>query len=231
VKTIGIIGGLGPQATIDFEERLHKVSQKLIKKYRNEGYPPIITYFFRKPPIKLTKNGTVVIPLRPSTDFLKIIKKVANLANFLVVPSNTPHVFAKEIEKVSGKKFLNMIDLTIDEIKKLNFKKVGILAIGHTLSSGLYQKKLDEIHVSWITVDQSFEQKLDNAIFLLMEGNPKPLEKITNEAIKILREQEAEAIILGCSELPLAIDWTRKMKNLINPVDLLAEAAIKESMK
>ena len=49
MKTIGVLGGLGPQATMDFEERIHTVSQQLIPQHGNSGYPPMVVYYYRHP--------------------------------------------------------------------------------------------------------------------------------------------------------------------------------------
>lgn len=48
MKTIGVLGGLGPQATMDFEARLHAVSQQLIAPHANRGYPPLLVYYYRQ---------------------------------------------------------------------------------------------------------------------------------------------------------------------------------------
>ena len=50
MKTIGVLGGLGPQATMDFERRLHRVAQRLIAPRMNSGYPPMVVYYHRHAP-------------------------------------------------------------------------------------------------------------------------------------------------------------------------------------
>src|SRR5690242_10333772 len=62
MKTIGVLGGLGPQATMDFEARVHRVAQRLIPADRNGGYPPMVVYYCRHPPVLLTDRGTPQIP-------------------------------------------------------------------------------------------------------------------------------------------------------------------------
>ncbi len=48
MKTIGVLGGLGPQATMDFEARVHRAAQKLIPQLKNAGYPPMLVYYFAR---------------------------------------------------------------------------------------------------------------------------------------------------------------------------------------
>src|SRR5688572_14845591 len=62
MKTIGILGGLGPQATTDLEARIHLVSQKLIPQHQNTGYPPVIVIYHRHVPVLLKEDKTPVVP-------------------------------------------------------------------------------------------------------------------------------------------------------------------------
>ncbi|HSH79855.1 MAG TPA: hypothetical protein VLA19_15120 [Herpetosiphonaceae bacterium] len=58
MKTIGLAGGLGPQATMDFEARVHRVAQELVPQHGNEGYPPMVVVYFREPPVSLPSTAT-----------------------------------------------------------------------------------------------------------------------------------------------------------------------------
>ena len=64
MKTIGVLGGLGPQATMDFEARIHRVAQRLIPPNKNGGYPPMVVYYCRHPPVLLTEEGKPRLPFR-----------------------------------------------------------------------------------------------------------------------------------------------------------------------
>ena len=59
MRTIGVLGGIGPQATMDFEARVHRVAQRLVPAHYNEGYPPMVTVFLRHPPV-LVEDGARV---------------------------------------------------------------------------------------------------------------------------------------------------------------------------
>lgn len=227
MKTIGIIGGLGPQATIDFEQQVHYAAQQYLQQFENRGYPPMLTYFLRDPPFKLNHDGTIPSVLTPHSHLLEVAKMLATNADFLVIPSNTPHIFIDEIEKAAGKKVLNMISITIEEIKRRNHRKVGIIAIGHTFRRGLYQKPLEELRIPWEGIDEKTSKRLDKAIFAVMEGrNTQEDAVIAREAVEDLRRKKTDGIILGCSELPLLLKSDVKAKDIINPTELLAKAAV-----
>ncbi|MFZ4663434.1 MAG: hypothetical protein ACOYNY_40890 [Caldilineaceae bacterium] len=57
MKTIGVLGGIGPQATMDFEQRLHQAAQRLIPRRGNSGYPPLVVYYHRRPPVLIVRRG------------------------------------------------------------------------------------------------------------------------------------------------------------------------------
>ena len=56
MMTIGVLGGLGPQATMDFEARVHRVAQELIAPNVNSGYPPMVVYYYRFVPPRCDRN-------------------------------------------------------------------------------------------------------------------------------------------------------------------------------
>ena len=64
MKTIGVVGGIGPQATMEFERQVHRVSQRRLPQFANGGYPPMVVLFHRRPPILLDAYGQPVRPVR-----------------------------------------------------------------------------------------------------------------------------------------------------------------------
>src|SRR6478672_4321010 len=112
MKTIGVIGGLGPQATMDFEARVHAVSQRLIPPHFNSGYPPMVVYYHRYPPLVVDERGMPILPRRPEEHLTAVLDKLGEIADFLVITSNAPHLFQGLIEEKSGRKVLSMIDVT-----------------------------------------------------------------------------------------------------------------------
>lgn len=226
MKTIGVIGGLGPQATIAFEEAVHKVSGELIVHFENQGYPPMVVYYLRNAPMVLAE-GKPKLPLEADPRLLEAVRKVSQIADFIVIVSNTPHIFLSQIKDVAAKPVVGMIDVVVNEVKARGLKKVGLLAVGHTLRSGLYQTPLGEIGVQIEQVqDEDLLSKIDRAIFAVMEGE-KPSADVVLEGIEKLKAIGVEAIILGCTELPLILGAENEGQELIDPAKLLAEAAVR----
>jgi aspartate racemase len=82
MKTIGILGGVGPQATMNFEEHVHQVSQQLIPPLFNSGYPPMIVFYHRHAPIQINKDLTPVFPIQPDDELLNAAKRLGVMSDF-----------------------------------------------------------------------------------------------------------------------------------------------------
>ena len=232
MRTIGIIGGLGPQATMDFEARVHAVSQTLIPQHENQGYPPMLTWYLRHPPMRCDGIGNHRdLPFEPHPHLLEAAAHLGRLTDFLVIPSNTPHLFLQQIEQSAGREVLSMIDLVMREIKRRSAKRIGILAIGFTLQHRLYQDSLEEAGMSWETIEEDMASDLDRAIFNFMQGKgSSDNSAVAFKAVQSLRKKNVDCIVLGCTEVPLLLGEQILATDLINPVQLLAEAAVKYAL-
>jgi len=225
MKTIGIIGGLGPQATVDLEMRIHKVAQQVLPQVQNGGYPPMIVEYYRHPPILLKENNLPVFPLQIDPRLLAVAKSLGAMADFLVMPTNGVHRFQKEIENASGRAMLSIIDATMDEVKKRKWKRVGVLGL---MTMEIYTRKLTEMGIAFETINDELQKKIDKTIFRVMEGRDDENDRaLMLEAIGQLRSKNVDGIIPGCTEIPLLLDKEMDSDDLVNPAQLLAEAAVK----
>jgi aspartate racemase len=232
MKTIGVLGGLGPQATMDFEARVHKVSQALIPQSWNTGYPPMVVYFHRYPPFVVDEYGIPAPPIRPDPHLMQGVGKLGEMVDFIVIPSNAPHTFKRLIEEATGHKVLSMIDATTDEVRRLGWRRVGLVGLGEPR---IYQEPLDGMGIAHETLsgeDGGLRTRLDRKIIAFMEGQAGPEGcALAAEAIEALRARGVDGIILGCTEIPLLLGEATQAPDLINPAQLLAEAAVRFAME
>ena len=224
MKTIGILGGFSPQATLDFEARIHQVSQRLIPQQVNGGYPPMIAYYHRRPPV-LTKDGFMpVLPLQPDPALLEAARYLGTKADFLVVTANGPHVFQDQFVQAAGRQVLSMISLTLEEVKRRGWKRVGLLGFPDP-SVIVYAQPLSEMGLACEVIDARLQAQLNADVLALMEG--RTTGTAAQDAVGALRQKTVDGIILGCTEIPLLLGAQAEQLNLINPLALLAEAAVK----
>jgi aspartate racemase len=228
MKTIGVLGGLGPQATMDFEVRVHEVSQRLIPQAGNSGYPPMVVYYHRHPPVVTDEHFKPVFPIQPEPHFGEAVRKLGKMADFIVITANGPHMMLDFIEQTSGRKVLSMIELALDEVQRLGWRRVGVLGLG---DPAVYREPLDELGIPYEVLSGEsggLRDRLDQAILALMAGEAGPEGKTTaQEAVDTLRATGVDGVILGCTEIPLLLGNASEAPDLINPAPLLAEAAVR----
>ncbi len=224
MKTIGVLGGLGPQATMDFEERLHRFSQTVIPQSGNSGYPPLIVYYHRNPPILFGEDGQPIHPPQPDPRLLQAVKQIGQMADFLVITANGPHIFQADIEKASGLPLLSMVGETLAEVDRRKWQKVGVLGLGKPT---VYLKPLAEKDVICETIPDLLQKELDEAILGLMAGKVDDVTTaVAWKAINYLQAEGVDGIIPGCTEIPLLLGGIDAEPDMVNPSQILAEAAV-----
>ena len=229
MKTIGVLGGLGPQATMDFEVRLHRESQRLIPPRMNGGYPPMVVHYHRRPPFMLGDKGLPRMPIEPDPSLLEAARQLGAVADFLVITSNGPHLLQAEIERAAGRKVLSMIDVTLDEVRRRGWTRVGVVGVGDPF---IYTRRLDSLAVAHEVLEPERREPIDAAIFRVMEGREDDSDRrLVHDAVAWLRGRRVEGIILGCTELPLLLREHAEGADLLNPAQLLAEAAVRLALE
>lgn len=128
IKTIGVLGGMGPQATMDFETRVHTISQRLIPQFANSGYTPMVVYYHCAFPFVLDERHKPVLPLQPEPHLVAKLAKLGEMVDFIVMTSNAPHMFRDLIEQTSGRKVLSMIDVTLEEVRARGWQRVSTIS-------------------------------------------------------------------------------------------------------
>lgn len=228
MKTIGVLGGLGPQATMDFEARVHRVAQALIPPQANSGYPPMVVVYFRQAPIATDADHLPVFPMQPNPQILDTVARLGAWADFIVITANGPHMVADALAQAAGRPILSMIDLTLAEVQRRGWQQVGVVGLGEPR---VYTEPLQQAGLAYETPDPALQQPLDQAILALMEGRDTPeMTAAAQAVIDAFRAHAVDGIILGCTEIPLLLKAAAAAPDLINPAQLLAEAAVREAL-
>ena len=226
MKRMGVLGGMSAQATMDFEARVHEASQRLVPQQWNGGYPPMVVWFHRRLPVRLGEDDRPIVPMELDPQLLEAAAWLAGVSDFLVVPCNTAHIGLRELTKAAGCPVLSMIDVTVDEVVRRGWKRVGVLGFNGPPPFYLDPLRQREIHCE--TIDARSQAPLDAAIRAVMEGRDGPVETAgALAAVAALRAAALDGIVLGCTEIPLLMREARKAVDLIDPAALLAEAAVR----
>jgi aspartate racemase len=202
-RLVGILGGMGPLATADFY-------QKIITETRAEfdqEHLPVIIHAVPQIPDRseyLIRGGASPAPA--------MILGARNLehmgAELLVIPCNTAHYWHKEISDSVGIPVLHVVEATLQEIKNtaITPRMVGLLGTLGTLKGGLYQKHLQELDIEWIhPTETEMLGLVTNGINAVKAGNLSRGTSLLTEAADSLVERGASAVVLACTEIPMAL--------------------------
>jgi aspartate racemase len=213
---------------MDFEVRVHRSAQRLLPQDGNSGYPPMVVYYCRHPPVLVTDGRKPRLPLEPDPRLLNAARWLGSLADFLVITSNGTHAVQAQVEQAAGRKVLSMIEATLQEVRRRRWQHVGVLGLGNPV---VYTRRLAEMGIACKTADDASRDALDAAVFRVMEGrDDAESSAVARQTIAALRDKGVDGVILGCTEIPFLLRETAGQADLINPVELLAEAAVREAM-
>jgi len=204
MKTIGIIGGLGPESTVDYY-------QSIIKAFRVEGSlaaPEIIIY---------SVNIEEVLGLVAAKEWnhlvYLLVAKIKALhragADFAVISANTPHIVFDEVQAKSPIPLLSIVTATLNKAKDLKLKKVGLLGTKFTMAENFFSPPFSAQGITVVVpapADQDYiHEKLMREIELgiIVDETRKGLLAVIE---RMTAKEEIDAVILGCTELPLILD-------------------------
>ncbi len=228
MRTIGVLGGIGPQATMDFEARVHVVSQRLIPQRLNQGYPPMVTVYLRQPPVLFEPDGRPREPLEIEPSVLDTSRRLGQWADLIVSPCNTVHQFLDEVRDAAGCEMISIVDVTVAELRRREPERVGLLGLG---IPQVYAERFERERIDVVTPPAGLRERLDDAILRLSEGVTEARHRSTaREAVDSVRAAGATVTVLGCTEIPLLLEAHSRAADLVDPAALLAEAAVRRAI-
>jgi len=231
MKTIGVIGGISAQATMDFEARVHQVSQRLIPQHGNEGYPPMVVVYFRQTPVVLPADGSIPTTRPPINPHLQeAARRLGAWADFIVIMANGMHAYQSEIEQAAGKPVVSMVDAVMAEIQRRGLKHIGVVDFRPAFIS-VYAPRLEKVGLAFEPTPPELMPGLTQVMHAVAEGRAGKDERASVlETMGYLRQKQVDGIILGCTEFPLALQEADKTGEVINPAALLAEAVVRYAL-
>jgi len=226
-KVIGILGGMGPEATIDIFQKIVRLTDAK----RDQDHFHIIIDNNPKIPDRTSsiENGDKRI-VSYLTETAGNLERAG--VDFIIIPCNTAHYYFEEIEKSVQVPIINMIKETVNQVIKANISPVGIMATIGTIRTKLYQNELKNNNIPFMLPGVNSQRNIMEAIMQIKAGNDKKLiSKILYKEAKKLIKTGAKALILGCTEIPLAFPFDRIKVPVFDATIILAQSAIEFAKK
>lgn len=224
-RAIGIIGGMGPEASVYMYNLLIEQSIKFYRAKNNEDFPEVILYSIPVPDfISSEKNKKKALRI-----LLNSVNKMNKLdLGSLSIACNTAHLLLPELQRFSKTSFTSMIEEVVKNVIKDKIKKVGLLSSPITIKSELYQVALQKENINIILPSDSEIKLLNKIIRNIIAGKTEEYDsrQLVNIANKLIR-RGAQGIILGCTELPLVFPKEFN-KTVFNSVKILSLALLQK---
>lgn len=224
-KTLGIIGGLGPETTADFYLEVVFACSKINRRRPQMLISNVaIPLKIEKEIITEAKNEKNILPFL--IDAAKQLEKGG--ADFIAIPCNTVHIFIKEIRKSVNIPVLSIIEETSNFLKKEKIKKVGLLATTATIKNKLFDVHLKQSGIKIKTPDDSNQLRMGIIINRLV--NNKHSDKDKKELMGIINKLKVKSVILACTDLQILNPKCNGVK-IFDTMDILAKATIREQLQ
>ena len=227
---IGILGGMGTQAGLDFCSKLAKLNRGKA----DQKYPLFVLYNKSNIPDRkqnLKKYNKVLKSLVEGCKFLQ-----NNKCKFISIPCNTAHYWYKDLKKKIKIPILNMPEIVYSNVKNNLQKnsKIGLLATEATIKTGVYSYYFNKKFLLILPNTTLQQRSVNKSIKLVKMGKTKEAERVIKPAVNYLIKKKCKKIILGCTELPIAIfayksfKKAKLSKTFMDPNLILAEASMKK---
>jgi aspartate racemase len=228
MKTLGIIGGVGPESTIDY----YRSIIALYRQRKTDGsYPQFIINS-----IDLKKELDLIIAndLVGTTRFLlDEIQKLARAGvDFALIASNTPHIVFDDLQRQSPIPLISIVEATCKTAKAMKLKRIGLIGARFTMQGNFYPKVFTGEGIELVVpepddqayVHDKYMNELVNGVFL-----PATRERLLAIVDRLQEKANIEGLILGGTELPLILrDESHNGIPFLNTAKIHVEAAVAE---
>lgn len=220
-KTIGILGGMGPDATAYFYRLIIEKSRSDFGALHNDDYPNILIHSIPVPDFISNQEhlSEALTILEDST------ANISNNCSIMCIACNTAHILIDKLQLKTKTPFISMVEETAKFINKSGYKKVGLLATPTTFQTELYQNAININGAKVITPEPEEISELGIIVNDIIEGKfNQSKARIIAIADKLV-SQGAQAIVLGCTELPLIFPKKYKIP-VISSLEVLANSLL-----
>lgn len=233
---IGVVGGVGPAATVDFIDKIVRNTRA----GRDQEHVKLVVE--QNPQIPDRTQNLIGDGVDPTIALYSTCKKLeADDADIIAIPCNTAHAFVERIQPYLSIPIVNMLFETAECIRRNHgtCRKIGLLATSGTIGSRVYHDAIGDAGLELLVPDEENQSRVMNAIY-----GPKGVKAGFTEgecvedllrALTSLVLRGAEVIILGCTELPLLLEQNEnfpvagKTVVVLDPTEILARKCIQLS--
>lgn len=221
-KTVGVLGGMGPDSTVDFMAKVIAATEA------DTDQDHIRMLVDHSPGIP--NRHDAVAGCSPSVGPL-LAAMAAGLeragADFLVMVCNTAHAWTDDIRAAVQIPFVSIVDVTVEAVADTGARRVGVMAARGCLEAGIYQDTLSATGYQPVLWDDAELDQFMALVFRIKAGDRDP--DISTQMARLagaLAARGADVLLAGCTEVPLVLDPAHVSAPLLSSTDLLARRTV-----
>jgi len=223
---IGMIGGFGPESTLDYYRLLIETYRN---KVSNESYPEIIIY---------SMDINILMDLVANKQWDELVNWLVNGievlhkggAEFGFISANTPHIVFEKVQELSPIPLISIIEKTCDHVQEIGIKKVGLLGTRFTMQSDFYKKACEKNNIELFVPSEKEQDYIHEKLMTEIElGNflDETREGLIDIIKRMINDNSIQGVILGCTELPLILTKNELGIPFFNTTEIHVESIIK----
>ncbi|WP_100012915.1 aspartate/glutamate racemase family protein [Lentibacillus sediminis] len=231
MKKAGIIGGLGPESTVEYY-------QSFIKKYQEK-----VNSKQKLPELFINSiNMYNIFQFISDDDLQGLIDYVGTAAqkletigaDFIVISANTPHIVFEEVREKVSTPMISIVEATYDKADERNLKRVGLLGTKFTMEHDFFKKPFQSSNKEIVVPDEDDQKYIHQKIVDELENgivNPDTKKDFQKISQKMIEKENLDGLILGCTELPMILKDGDLDVELLNTTDIHVDKMIEETFK
>lgn len=208
MKKFGLVGGVGYLATLDYYKNINEgFKERLENPPKSGSNPPMVIESIN------IADAYSLVEQKNWKDFTKLFSDAIHRlygagAEFAAIAANTAHIVFDDIQADSPIPLIGIVDETCKRAKEQGVKKMIIFGTDFTMRSGMYEAKCEQFGIEAISPNEDDRKIIHDIIFPNLESGivlDHEKELLLSIAWKMQKEHHADALVLGCTELPFAI--------------------------
>jgi aspartate racemase len=224
MKLLGIVGGLGPESTVDYY-------RMLIQGYssrHNGRHPELLVY---------SADLAGYLALEDSGDHQAVIARLSAAidalsragADLVLIASNTPHRYFSQLEKLAAVPLLSIVASACAEAQRIGLTRVGLFGTAYTMSSDFYQRVFDQASIAMVVPNADEQTYIHTKTMEELEQGqlrPETREGFLRIAARLKDQEDIQGLVLGCTEHPLLLDTDALGLRFLNTSRIHVNAAL-----
>lgn len=225
MKTAGILGGMGPAATVDFYGKIVSHTPA----FNDQEHVPVVMYADPRIP-----DRTAFLLGRGSDPYPSLLRGARRLretgADFIAIPCNTAHYWQQKLSAdVAPTPVLHIVDAAIKDARErgCDTGRLGVLATEGTIQGGVYGRKLAEEGFEAVFPDAEGQAQVTLAIAAVKAGDVRKGRFLLEAQARNLLDRNCGKVIMGCTEIPVALGGADIGRDCIDATDALAREVVR----